>query len=126
MPLKIVALLVLAGVALTPSQSSISGPDLANFDRTVRPQDDLYRAVNGAWLARWRGRRRPPDRVTYGTFLELADKTESDVRAIIEKVAAERDRQRGSARQIADLYASLMDMYREPGPNLRPRAPRFC
>ncbi len=64
----------------------------------------------------------PPDRVTYGTFIELADKTESDLRAIIEGVAADRDRQRGTARQIADLYASLMDEARAEALGLRPIA----
>jgi putative endopeptidase len=65
----------------------------------------------------------PPDRVTYGTFLELADKTESDLRAIIERVAAERDRQRGTARQIADLYASLMNQARTEELGFQPIAP---
>jgi predicted metalloendopeptidase len=93
-------------VAPTPKQSPTSGLDLGNFDRTVRPQDDLFRAANGRWLARTPV---PPDRVTHGTFVELSDKTETDLRAIIENVEAQRDRQRGTARQIADLYASLMD-----------------
>ena len=29
-----------------------SGLDLSGFDRSVRPQDDLYRFVGGGWLAR--------------------------------------------------------------------------
>ena len=28
----------------------ISGIALSNIDRSVRPQDDLYQHVNGAWL----------------------------------------------------------------------------
>jgi putative endopeptidase len=119
MALKTVVLLVLLAAALSPTQAPISGLDLANFDPTIRPQDDLYRAVNGRWLARTSV---PPDRVTYGTFLELADKTEADLRAIVEKVAAERDRQRGTARQIADLYASLMNKARAEELGLRPIA----
>jgi putative endopeptidase len=119
MALKTAALLVVLVVALGPIQSPISGLDLDNFDPTVRPQDDLYRAVNGRWLARTTV---PADRVTYGTFLELTDKTESDLRAIIEKVAAERDRQRGTARQIADLYASLMNQARADELGLQPIA----
>lgn len=119
MALKTAILLVLLAAALRPIQSPVSGLDLANFDPTIRPQDDLYRAVNGAWLARTPV---PPDRVTYGTFLELADKTEGDLRAIIENVAAERDRQRGTARQIADLYASLMNQARAEELGLRPIA----
>jgi putative endopeptidase len=110
------ALLVMA---LPLKQPPASGLDLANFDPTVRPQDDLYRAVNGGWLARTS---MPPDRVTYGTFLELADKTESDLRAIIESTAEFRDRQRGTARQIADLYTSIMNQVRAEQLGLQPIA----
>ena len=119
MTLKTVALFVLLVAALSPVQSPVSGLNLDNFDPAVRPQDDLYRAVNGRWLANTPV---PADRVTYGTFLELTDKTESDLRAIIETVAADRDRQRGTARQIADLYASLMNQARADELGLQPIA----
>ncbi len=117
--MKFLVFVAFLAVALTPAQSPTSGLDLRNLDPGVRPQDDLFRAANGRWLARTPV---PPDRVTYGTFIELADKTESDVRAIIEGVAADRDRQRGTARQIADLYASLMDERRAEALGLRPIA----
>ena len=101
MALKSAISVVLLALALGWMQPRSSGLDLTNFDRTVRPQDDLFRAVNGGWLSRTPV---PPDRVTYGTYLELADKTDADLRTIVERVAADRERQRGSARQIADLY----------------------
>jgi putative endopeptidase len=110
---------VLLTLVLALGQSPTSGLDLGNFDPTVRPQDDLFRAANGGWLARTP---MPADRVTYGTFLELADKTEADLRSIVERAAADRDRQRGTARQIADLYASLMDEARAEELGLRPIA----
>jgi predicted metalloendopeptidase len=119
MAVKTAISLVLLAAVLTSAQSSSSGLQLVNFDARVRPQDDLFRAVNGAWLARTP---MPPDRVTYGAFLELADRTESDLRSIIERVAADRDRQRGTARQIADLYASLMDQARAEELGLQPIA----
>src|SRR6059036_129376 len=114
------ALFVCAAAALTgivtvagdPPQSPAlrSGLDLASIDRGVRPQDDLYRFANGAWLAR---ADIPADRVSYGTFTELADRVEADVRAIVEATAASPGRAPGSpAQQIADLYASVMDTAR--------------
>ena len=45
-----------------------SGAILENFDRDVRPQDDLYRFVNGGWLARTEI---PADKSNYGTFTAL-------------------------------------------------------
>ena len=119
MALKSTISVVLLALAFGWIQPRSSGLDLTNFDRTVRPQDDLFRAVNGGWISRTPV---PPDRVTYGTYLELADKTDGDLRTIVERVAADRVRQRGSARQIADLYTSLMDQGRTDELGLRPVA----
>jgi predicted metalloendopeptidase len=81
-----------------------SGFDPAAFDRSVTPQEDLYSYVNGAWLKQTA---MPGDRVTYGAFTELSDKTEADLQAVIEDVIARPNRPRGSPlQQIADLYLS--------------------
>ena len=107
-------------VALTPAQSPI--PRALTWAISIQEsarRTTFFALPTVGWLARTAV---PPDRVTYGTFLELADKTESDLRAIIEGVAADRDRQRGTARQIADLYASLMDQARAEALGLRPIA----
>lgn len=87
------------------SQAPSSGIDRASLDESVRPQDDLFSHVNARWSATTP---MPPDRVSYGTFAELADKTEADLRVLIEEAAA--GRQGGaSARQVGDLYASITD-----------------
>jgi putative endopeptidase len=78
-----------------------SGLDVSSFDSSVRPQDDLYRFVNGHWLE---SAVIPADRVTYGTFIELADRAEQDVRQIIERLG-----RGGTEQQIRDLYASMLD-----------------
>jgi predicted metalloendopeptidase len=103
------AVAVLGGlVAAGPQAQPLrSGLDVAGFDRSVLPQDDLYRYVNGGWLTRVA---MPGDRVSYGAFAEISDRTELDLRAIIEDVSARPNRPRGSAaQQIADLYASVLD-----------------
>ena len=77
------------------------------FDGSIRPQDDLFGHVNGSWLAQTPI---PAERVSVGTFTELGDKVQDDLRVIIEEIAAAPDRRRGSIEQkIGDLYASLMD-----------------
>ena len=50
------------------ARSLTSGIDSSNFDPSVRPQDDLFRAVNGAWLKRTQI---PADRSTYGAFVRV-------------------------------------------------------
>ena len=57
-----------AGGVLAAQQSPLkSGLDPAGFDKSVRPQDDLFRHVNGAWLTKTEI---PADRPVYGTFVQ--------------------------------------------------------
>ena len=101
--LALASLLVLAGQTAQPA----SGLDLTGSDPTVRPQDDLFRFVNGRWLAT---ATISPDRTTTGTFTDLNDKAEADLHAVIEKVLAAPRRRAGSPeQQIADFYLSATD-----------------
>lgn len=73
----------------------------------ARPQDDLFHYANGEWL---RTALIPADRVTYGTFDELADRTEAELKAIVDDVIGGRVRLPDPIRrQIADLYTSATD-----------------
>ncbi|GKV70679.1 M13 family metallopeptidase [Pseudarthrobacter sp. NCCP-2145] len=84
----------------------ISGIDLSTIDHTVRPQDDLYQHVNGAWL---KATEIPDDRPLAGTFTALRDGSEIAVRDIIEEAAAKGGAASGIERKIGDLYSSFMD-----------------
>jgi len=84
-----------------------SGLETSEFSSDTRPQDDLYRHVNGAWLARTEI---PGDKARWGSFHLLAEQAEKDVRAIIEE---SQDAESGTlARKIGDLFASFMDTER--------------
>jgi putative endopeptidase len=81
-----------------------SGLALEDLSAEIRPQDDLFRYVNGAWIDRTEI---PEDKARWGSFHLLAEQAEKDVRAIIdESVAAEPGTE---ARKIGDLYASFLD-----------------
>ena len=102
------ALLAYVFAAGSLAQAPRSGLETAGFDRAVPPQDDLFLHVNSAWIKRTAI---PEDRVTYGAFAEIVDKTDRDLRRLIEQTAARPNRPRGSPlQQIADLYASMMDV----------------
>jgi putative endopeptidase len=81
-----------------------SGIDKSNFDADVRPQDDLFRHVNGKWLKQ---HAIPGDRPADGAFFELRDRSEERVRAIVEESAKTKDN--ADAQKISDLYLSFMD-----------------
>ncbi len=94
-----------------------SGLDLRWLDRAVRPQDDLFGFVNGVWL---REHEIPADRAQDGAFRDLRDRAEEDVRALVEEAGS---RSGDSARQIADLYASFMDVERIEALGVSPLRP---
>jgi putative endopeptidase len=91
------------GPATNPARSGIS-PD--GYDRTIRPQDDFFRHINGGWIARTEI---PPDRALYGSFVELLEKSEADLRTILEEAAGSGEPAGSEARKIGDLFASFMD-----------------
>nr|WP_194834048.1 M13 family metallopeptidase [Nocardia sp. XZ_19_369] len=98
-----------AALASCSQQSQVSdvrltGVDLAGANPAVRPQDDLYRHVNGTWL---RDYRLPPDKSSFGSFDEANDRTEQQLRGIVEGI---RNPQPGSTQQqIRDLYDARLD-----------------
>ena len=108
------------------AQAARSGLEVAGFDRAILPQDDLYGHVNAAWLKRTAI---PDDRVTYGAFAQIIDKTDVDLRVLIEDIASRPNRPRGSpAQQIADLYASMMnveEIEKRGAAAIRPQLQRF-
>jgi predicted metalloendopeptidase len=111
------ALLVCALAAGTTSSAPLgSGLDLSSLDRSVRPQDDLYRFANGAWLD---ATQIPPDRVSYGAFAELTDRIEQDLRTIIEGLPGRTP----AERNIRGLYASVMNTARVEELGLAPLKP---
>lgn len=83
------------------------GFDPTTFDTQIRPQDDLFRHVNGPWL---RDTPIKPDRATAGGFVDLVDEAEILVRSIVESCAAEPEDD--EQRKIGDLFASFMDTER--------------
>lgn len=85
--------------------SEKSGIFKGNFKATIRPQDDLYRHVNGAWLDK---AEIPSDRAADGAFYQLRDDSEKSVRAIIEELASEGGASE-NAQKIANLYNDFMN-----------------
>ncbi|WP_328390853.1 M13 family metallopeptidase [Nocardia sp. NBC_00416] len=79
--------------------------DMSGSDPAIRPQDDLYRYVNGKWLREYQ---LPPDKTSYGAFSEAGERTQQQLREIIEGISDPED---GSeAQQIRDLYDARMNL----------------
>jgi len=98
-----------------------SGIELSELSATIRPQDDLFRYVNGAWLERTEI---PEDKARWGSFHLIAEQAEKDVRAIIEESQAAADGT--EARKIGDLFTSFMDTERIEQLGATPLAAQFA
>jgi predicted metalloendopeptidase len=87
-----------------------SGLDLAGFDRSVRPQDDLYKFAGGTWLEKTPI---PADRSNYGSFTILDDQAREEVRQLIVAASTQANRPNGSdAQKVGDFYLAYMDTNR--------------
>jgi len=91
-----------AGLAATPT----SGLDLPGFDPKVRVQDDLFRAANGNWLGTTEI---PADKAEYGTFIQLRDLSDKQVRAIVDELATTKPPAGSVAQKVGAFYAGFLD-----------------
>ncbi len=83
-----------------------------------RPQDDTFIHTNGVWLAKTDI---PADKSSYGAFDMLFDKSQADLRAIVEDAAKRANKPAGSdAQKIGDFYESFMDEARADALGLTP------
>ncbi|HLP22723.1 MAG TPA: M13-type metalloendopeptidase [Microbacteriaceae bacterium] len=85
--------------------SQLSGIDLNELDPAVRPQDDLFRHVNGKWMERTEI---PADKSRWGSFMILAIEAEKAVHDII--LEAQSAPAGSEPRKFGDLYASFMNV----------------
>jgi predicted metalloendopeptidase len=100
-----------------PGQGYELGVDTTAMDRSVRPQDDFARYVNGRWIER---AVIPGDRARWGSFDELQQESETALRAILEEAAGAGAPVGSEMQKIGDLYASFMDSTRIEALGIQP------
>jgi len=101
----------------------VSGIDLSAMDRSVRPQDDLFRYVNGTWLANTPF---PAEYASAGIGIMLFEKAQEDVQKILLEAAAAGDAATPAMQRLGDMYASFMDEARVEALGVKPLAPVFA
>ena len=114
------------GAAAVPAASSPAhaqigdfGIDLAARDLSVRPGDDFYHYANGHWLET---HHIPPDRTSWGSFPELQERTQEQLRGIIEALPP--DAPSGSIEQkVGDYYRAYLDTEAIERLGLKPAQP---
>ncbi|WP_404429688.1 peptidase M13 [Microbacterium lacus] len=84
-----------------------SGLALDELSAEIRPQDDLFRYVNGSWIDRTDI---PDDKARWGSFHLIAEQAEKHVHEIVEE--SQNAEVGTESRKIGDLYSSFMDTER--------------
>lgn len=101
------AFAMLTSCAGQKEAKSTSGIDLANMDTTVSAGTDFFRYACGGWND---AHPLTAEYSRYGTFDELFENSQKQLRKLIEGLAAQKNNQAGSAAQkIGDLYNMAMD-----------------
>jgi len=81
------------------------GLDLTSQDSSAKPGDDFYRYAAGKWLDT---NQIPPDRTSWTSFAELADRAEHNIRKLVESLPT--DAPAGSnERKVGDYYRAYVD-----------------
>jgi putative endopeptidase len=100
------AAVVLGGPLAAQQPAPVSGIDKQYMDQAVRPQDDFFRYMNGKWLA---SVEIPADQSGYGSFQELADHVQTQLKSLIEAAAAAQNPPGSDAQKVGDFYTAYMD-----------------
>src|SRR5690348_11748034 len=91
-----------AGPALPPN-----GFDMTAIDDSTRPGDDFFQYANGKYLARTAI---PADRPIASRRYEMTDRTDQQLKALLEEAAANAPEQPTDVKgKVGAFYASFMD-----------------
>jgi putative endopeptidase len=103
---RIVGTLVVLAALSACATAPKDGLDKSAFDPAVRVQDDLFRAVNGRWLAT---AEIAPDKTYNGTWLVLRDRADARVRALLDSLGTQAQAPGSNAQKIHAHYTAFLD-----------------
>ncbi len=95
-----------APVLMGSAPALVSGIDRAGMDPVVRPQDDLFLAMNGAWL---KATEIPSDKAAWGNGAMLRELSDKRQRTLVEALVAKTNAPGSNAQKVADFYRTYID-----------------
>lgn len=96
------------------------GIDTAGLDPAIRPGDDFFAYVNRRWIAE---NPIPAEHGRYGAFTMLNEKSQADVRALVDELVAQRHAPGSLEQRIVDSYRAYLDQRAIDAAGLAPAWP---
>lgn len=85
---------------------SVNGIQIPNLDQSVSPADNFYHFANGGWI---KSNPIPPEYSRWGAFEELVEKSNAQLRAILDECVADPQTTDPNRKAVSIMYASGMD-----------------
>ena len=104
------------------SAGKYSGIILDNINAEMRPGNDFNSFVNGSWMD---SAEIPADRASNSVGLEVHERSQANVKVIIEESAAGDFASGSDEQKVGDLYASYLDMETRNKLGTSPLTPEF-
>ncbi|QOL25960.1 M13 family metallopeptidase [Thalassotalea sp. LPB0316] len=82
------------------------GVDLAARNLAIKPGDDFFMYASGTWYDNFE---MPADKTRYGAFTALAERSEKQVKEIIDDITSRKDLN-AEEKMVADFYHAYMDV----------------
>lgn len=116
----IISAFAVAGLAASCGNAPLSsGINKADMDTKVNPGDDFFEYACGGWM---KSHPLPGDYSRYGTFEQLDENNDKQVRTLIEDIAAKKQSEGSVEQKIGDLYNLAMDSVRKNKEGVKPIA----
>ena len=95
-----------AKTSVAKAELGTFGVDLSARDLSIKPGDDFFMYASGNWYQNYE---LPADKTRFGAFSKLAERSNDEVKAIIEDLSA-KDNLAGTEKLVADFYNAYMDI----------------
>lgn len=92
------------------------GVELDARDESIKPGDDFFKYAGGTWYDNFE---MPSDKTRYGAFDKLAERSETQIKELIEEITGGSDLN-SEQQMIADFYSAYMDSEAANAKGLKP------
>jgi len=123
-PIVLASALILNSCGKSENEKPLqSGIVLKNMDTLVKPGDNFDAYVNGTWI---KNTKIPDDKSAFGAFDVIYDKSQEDLKAIIEESSKGKFEEGSNEQKIGDFYNSYLNQKDRDAKGISPLQPEFA